>query len=222
MYVKVMLTLLVVLEAAAAAMMWHMARPDPAVARYTDDEVAAGLHRRVHDVRFEAVALEEAIRMLARETGATVNVDWVALAGAGIDRLGPVSLSLRDVPLATALSELTDDYAAVRPDGATVMVTAYDQYDLDAPRAVLRVYDVRESVATSDPAFRDALGETLADIFTTCVVFHVWDAPAVGFIRYSDGVLLVFETPERQRDVEGLLAQLRRASEDPAWVVEGR
>jgi hypothetical protein len=170
MYLKVMLALLVTLEAAAAALLWRAARPEAGVGYYTDEEVAAGLNRRVRDVTLNNLWHGEVIERLSRETGLTIEVDGDALAVRDVysER---VSVRWRGTTVAEALQSIWagrhgSEGVQVCPAGpGRIRVTTA------LPKltgATVRVYDVRDLraalVEPAPPGTSSFDGESVAEI----------------------------------------------------------
>jgi hypothetical protein len=66
----------------------------------------ASLDRRIADVDFRAIPMAEALTSLARQSGASILVDWPRLTAIGITPDRPITLRLHDVSLRTALDRL--------------------------------------------------------------------------------------------------------------------
>lgn len=71
------------------------------------------LERKLPEVRFERVSLEDAIDFLRDLTGANFYVNWGALQAATIDKSTPVTARLRDVRLSKALQVILQDAGSV-------------------------------------------------------------------------------------------------------------
>ncbi len=144
MYLKVMLTLLVVLEAAAAAALWHAGRPEPGATYYTDRELAAGLNRRV-TLSVTRVNRSEAITKLAVAAGTRISIDLKALDGSyprvtwAFD--DEVSLDLRHAPVSAVLGAMLPDEAGYRalPDGSLEVTSQ----EIAAGELLVRAYDLK-------------------------------------------------------------------------------
>jgi hypothetical protein len=62
------------------------------------------LARRLPEANFNATSLDDAVNFLRDVAGAKIEVNWAALGRAGVTRKTPVTLRVRDVPLATVLT----------------------------------------------------------------------------------------------------------------------
>src|SRR4051794_10690219 len=100
-------TLLVVLPVcpfllAAAAPPTTQPQKPPTSVRLVNDlgaKVApeAALGRKLPDIKFSQVTLEDAIDFLRDVSGTNLHVNWRALEGVGITRQSPVTMQLNDV-----------------------------------------------------------------------------------------------------------------------------
>src|SRR5688572_4661606 len=73
---------------------------------------AASLNRTLPEMRFDGVALADAIDFLRDVTAANIVVNWRALEGAGVTRDTLVNLQLRNVSLKKALSLVLSEASA--------------------------------------------------------------------------------------------------------------
>ncbi len=120
------------------------------------------LERRLPEIRFERVSLEDAIDFLRDLTGANIYVNWGALQAATIDTSTPVTARLRDVRLSKALQVILQDAGSVPvprvqldytvEDGVITISTAEDL----AQNAVFipRTYDLNDLLLTPQPINR--------------------------------------------------------------------
>jgi hypothetical protein len=109
-----------------------------------DRETAALLNKRIPDIRFEKVGLDDAIDFLRDVTGANVFVNWKAIEKAGLKRNAPVAASLRDVTFRTLLTKVLDSagtdkvkLAWTTDDGVIVISTATAGDDKAAAAAIV-------------------------------------------------------------------------------------
>jgi uncharacterized membrane protein YgcG len=82
--------------------------------------VSHQLSQVLPELRFDGVALSEAIDFLRDVSGANIVVNWKALEGEGVSRDTPINLHLRAVTLRRALSLLLSDSVAGGKVGYTV------------------------------------------------------------------------------------------------------
>jgi hypothetical protein len=109
-------------------------------------DIAEILATRVPDVAFEQQALEEVMRWVEQQTGATVYVRWQVLEDAGIPRDAPVTLTARNRQLAHILALILKEAEgesgtrlAYEASSELFVVSTHD----DLSRALItRVYDV--------------------------------------------------------------------------------
>src|SRR5947209_2475223 len=132
--------------ACSGLLFWNASRrPAAGASEFEAEEVSAGLDRRIDEMRFDQVPLDEAISGMAQKTGARIEVRWDLLARANVARKTLIEVNLYDLSLASALDavlenagQLSQHPLAYDTDGRTITVTC----DFDLPK-VARVYDVR-------------------------------------------------------------------------------
>src|SRR6185295_7683169 len=66
-------------------------RPTERPTRRADSDVLARLDRKLPEIKFDAVGLNDVIEFLKDVTSQTILVDWSAIEAAGIARNAPVS-----------------------------------------------------------------------------------------------------------------------------------
>jgi hypothetical protein len=214
MYLKVMLTLLVVLEAAAATALWHAGRPEPGATYYTGREVAAGLNRRVGAVRLEGVPLRDAIERLAAAAGARVVIDADVARSVEPALDEPVDLELNDVPLSAAFDVLLMSWplAASADAGGTVRVghpaAGWDD-------CVVRAYDVGPILDRLAPGAGPPMRAEAAEFLARFIQWPdapLWDdSPVVGSCYAAGDSVVVVHVEGVHRRVERVLAELEAA-----------
>ena len=89
------------------------------------------LARRLAEVRFDAIALSDGLDFLRDVGGVKIEPDWEGLRRAGVTRKTPVTLRVRDVPLASVLTLLTESVQTNPP-------TARLGYAVD-PEGIIRI-----------------------------------------------------------------------------------
>ena len=160
----------------------------PAATRPTQGElerrVRAQLNRLLPALQFDAVGFADVIDFLRDVSGSNIQVNWSALAVAGVDRETPISAHLRNVPFANALDVILGSAGDGRArltytiQGGTIIISA-----ADVTNVLLATYDVRPILA-GKPDYGPKL---LAQIVNTV------DPPSgqyqggnMGFIKLED------------------------------------
>lgn len=94
------------------------ARPTPAapadaahVHPATERETAEGLKRKVPEVRFDGVLLEDVFEFLRDLNGMNFVADWKRLEAAGLTQEKPINASSKGIPLADLLTQVLDNAA---------------------------------------------------------------------------------------------------------------
>ena len=145
-----------------------VAARDPGAARekateFDADRQDAVLERKVAELRLESTPFAQAVETLARAANANIVVKWPAVEAQGVNPEDKIRLSVREVPLHTALTILLEtatqkpgrlDYCTT--DGV-IIVSAADDVGL-CP--VTRVYDVRDLVRAQIQWHRHAMPAT--------------------------------------------------------------
>jgi hypothetical protein len=78
----------------------------------TDAKVRADLNRVLPELKFDGTGLGDVLEFVKDVSGAQIVVDWAALAKAGVKKDTPVTVSMKDVKLAEALTKILDKAAA--------------------------------------------------------------------------------------------------------------
>lgn len=118
---------------------------------------SASLNRNLPEMKFDGVALVDAIDFLRDVTAANIVVNWKALEGAGVTRETLVNLKLRNVSLKKALSLMLSEASAgegvtYTVDGGVIEITTTE---LANKRVYTRVYPVGD-LLMEIPNFTDA------------------------------------------------------------------
>jgi len=148
MYVKLVLTLLVLL---AAAVVVALARPRAAPPAEVEDPLDA----RVPVLKVDGLPLGRAVMSLHETTRANIVVKWDQLAAHGLTPDTAVDADVRDITLLSALRVVFEQRQRAAPNGGRGslsyatrdgVVTIADAA-ADPPPLVVRVYDVRDLVS---------------------------------------------------------------------------
>jgi len=127
-------------------------RPAPALHLVNDlgARVApeSALGRRLPDVKFNQVTLEDAVDFLRDVSGANIHVNWRALEGLGVTRQTPVSMQLSDVPMRRVLRSLLDECGGPNQltyyvDEGVIEITSREMAD---SQLITKVYPVEDLV----------------------------------------------------------------------------
>jgi hypothetical protein len=110
------------------------------------DEASISLDRRIPQVRFEAVALTDAIDFLRDVGRLNLRVNWTALEAAGIDRTSPVTFYLRNITVRKALDAVLREAGsgqklAFEVEEGVIEVTTQEEADRIL---TTEVYDIRD------------------------------------------------------------------------------
>ena len=115
------------------------------------------IDRHLPELKFQGVALVDAIDLLRDVSGANIHVDWKALEAAGVARDTPVNLRLKDVTLKHVLELMLNDAG-----GSTALAYVVDEGVIEiTTRAaadrnmITRVFPI-EDLLTEVPDFTDA------------------------------------------------------------------
>jgi hypothetical protein len=124
------------------------ATPPPAENRNVPIKVA--LERRIPEVRFDAVALSDALDFIRDAAGINVRVDWKVLENAGVDKAAPVTFRLRNITVRKALDMVLREVGAgtklaFEVEDNVLLVTTQEEADRIL---VTEVYDIRDLLFT--------------------------------------------------------------------------
>lgn len=105
------------------------------------------LIRNRPEVKFDQIALTDAIDYFRDLTGLNINVNWQALETVGVSKETPVSLRLRNVRIRTALTKTLEAAApgllTFYVDENIVQITTHQEADA---RLITRVYSVADLI----------------------------------------------------------------------------
>lgn len=186
--------------------------------RAVDREAAllAKLGKKLPELKFEAVPLDEMLPYLEQVSGVMIHVKWSLIDAAGMDRKTPITARLRDVKLSKALDVLLRAAGDGRvqlgysiDEGVLTISTADDL----ATNVLTSVYDVRDLAATAVPgsATQQQLIDEIIRLIQDTVESTSWKANGgkSGTIRELQGQLIITQTKVNQNSIANLLSQLR-------------
>jgi hypothetical protein len=231
MYVKLMLTLLVV---ATAVLAFRVSRPVVVEAPIPGPpgSAEAALDREMDPLPFWDMTVEAAVRKLQIVGNVKLDVDWDALAKAGINRGDHIVGHTNSSPFRETIeTALTASHPGIRlvceGAGDTVSVTTETAF---AKGLTVRTYDVRDlltdkywgiAVAPADvPDMQEHRLESLIRVIEGSIGWRTWEdriTAAVSQIPGNGasidawaGRLIVTQSPRNHRKIERLLATLRQ------------
>lgn len=191
-----------------------------------DAIVLAKLEKKLPEVKFDAVPFKDVVEFLRDVSDVNIFVNWRAINAGGITREQPVTARLRDVKISKALQillrDLGDDKTKLGytlDEGVITISTADDL----ASNVVTNVYDIRDllvNVSGGPPrgqspnaasTAKQQLIDEIIKLIQETVAHESWkdNGGKVGSIREMAGQLIVTQTPETQRSLGNLIAQLR-------------
>lgn len=161
------------------------------------------------------VKLAEVLKQLGTQAGVAISIDAKALADVGIDRETPVTAKLGPMRLEAVLRHVLrplDLTHCVRNE--VLLVTTPEEANSKLETRVYRVKGLIE-VEHADPAAPPEYDfDSLIDVITASVEPTTWeDVGGPGSIDHFGTSLVVSQTREVHREVEGLLTMLLQARE---------
>ncbi len=196
--------------------------------------IDSGLGRPIREAQFNNAGLFDVIETLGQMTGTNIFVNWRSLEQAGIDRMAPVRLTLRNVTLGQALTAVemqagNQNVQLVHRAGDGIITIATIE-DLGQERTT-EIYDVREMVDTlvndrntllqksghpdgtkAEPLVKtheEAL-EGLEKLVIDTVAPAIWtrNGGRDGDYHELAGLLIITAPPENQREIALLLGRI--------------
>lgn len=188
---------------------------DPvAVAESMDAVLDAALNKRVPEVNFTEVPLDQLMAWLSEASGANMVVLWSALEQAGVqrDRVVP-SLKFNNVSVKTALQIVLADMS----DGPEMTYDYFNNVIVIGPterfRPVVRAYDVRD-LLQGDEQGSQPDAQQLIELVMEAAAPDSWASNGgVATVRLFRGTLVVRNYGWAQREVRDLISQLREAQQ---------
>lgn len=131
-----------------------------------------------------------------------------ALDDLGIGSDTPITIHLQNVRLRSALRLMLKELElTVVVRNEVLLITTVEQ---EESLQVTHVYDVRDLMLTPESEEPDA--DLLIELTTTAVAPHTWnDVGGPASIAHFDGSLVISQTDELHRQVQGVFTQLRQA-----------
>jgi type II secretory pathway component HofQ len=162
--------------------------------------------RESTNLEFQDSPVEEALDVIAQQHQLKYVLDRFALEAASIDPEQPVTISLSDVPLETAMHLL------LRPLGmrflvrdGVVIFTSDEAADTDL---MSRLFSVQDLI---HPDSEETSADRLIQVITTTIEPESWaDNGGNGNIAYYQGAFIVANRYDVLREIEGLLSELQQ------------
>lgn len=169
------------------------------------------LNDRIPKVEYNGNELGDVVQYFRDISGRNMVVNWNALASVGLDKSKPVTIQLKDVPLAVALKAALNSVEGPNPlDYAVIddILTISTAEDLNA-KTITQVYDVSDLIDCSDPE----QVKSLIALVRQNVDWNSWveNAGTIGTVTHLRGTLTVTQTYRAQVALQKLLEDLRKA-----------
>jgi hypothetical protein len=170
-----------------------------------DQKVQELLKKKLPEVNFQAIGFSDVVDFLRDVTGSNITVNWRALEAAGIDRNAPVTARLKDITFEQALTHILRDVGggtvklAFAVSNASVVISTEDEFN---QQRQLRTYIVTDLLQEQDKGSAEALEKLIKQQVDQ-------SAGEIIVTAYHDR-LLIKATPLQLREVDAVLAELRR------------
>jgi len=196
---------------------------NPPIAVASDDANSDDvLDRLIPDLKLDQVSLEDAFSQLAEATHANILVRWPDLSDAKIEPSRRIRLHLWNVSLRTALRVILaeiDDSATphigftVDNDGVLDVCASHSISE----HGVTRFFNIRDIIQSTltvpppDGPTQQECVDSIIKLITDTVSPDSWrDAGgSIGAIKEINGVLVVTQSLQSQKEIESLLSGLR-------------
>lgn len=172
------------------------------------------------DLEFRDTPLSEAVHSLKRRLGIPIRLDGNRLAAEGLSSEVPITVTIRDVTLASALDLILGqlDLTCVLHDEALLITSETAAEDM----VTTRVYPVGDLLSsnkvTSHFPWRDDY-QSLIELITGSYISSGWSDSESGYsiqeVR-SAKALVISTSFHAHRDIEKLLANVRAAKQEQA------
>lgn len=184
-------------------------RADAAAVARIERALAAPLHST--GLEFTDQPLKEVLMQLQEEYNIPIQLNAGELESAAIGTDSPVTISLHNISLKSALKLLLEPHQLtyiIRDE--VLMVTTQEAAD---KQLVTCVYNVQGLIDESDPKSMNSL----IDAIERCVASDTWadisDKGVADAMPIKPGLLVVSQTPAVQDEVRGLLMKIRKVRE---------
>lgn len=186
------------------------------------------------EVKFDAVPLSHVLASLADLADLNLVPCWHELEAAGIEKTDPISLDLKNVTARDALSAICRSLSSQDSRPTFFAQGNLILFGADAspgPAYIIRLYDIADLIVRERdrerhlwPEPREGAGsatqyaiERIILIVSAATGNRLARTGALaGEVHEINGRLLITETPENHRRVEGVLAALRATAKVPA------
>jgi hypothetical protein len=184
-------------------------QPESAAVARIERALAAPLHST--GAEFTEQPLKEVLMQFQEEYNFPIQLNVGALEEAAIGSDSPVTVSLHNISLKSALKLLLEPLQltyVIRDE--VLVVTTKDDAD---KQLVTCVYNVQGLIDQSDPQSIKSLIEAIE----RCVATDTWvdynDKNVADLVSIKPGLLVVSQTPAVQDEVRGLLMKIRKVRE---------
>jgi hypothetical protein len=158
-------------------------------------------------LEFVEAPLSEVAAFLSENHSIPIVIDKNGLNGEGLGLDTPVTASLKNIRLRSALNLMLKEFALhyIIRDEVLLITTEYGAES----RLITHAYNVLDLMQHPDSEILDA--DSLIELITNQVDIVSWDqVGGPGCISAFDGTLVVSQTREAHRQLQNLLTQLRR------------
>lgn len=170
----------------------------------------------------DKVPLEKFAKLIGERTGLPTIIDNKALQDVGIDLQLPITYSCKDLPLERALRESLEPHdLAVRLYEGTLQILTKEEQQARLETWLFPVFDLVEDLPAQEDfnfgayvASRNHPANDLAELIESSVRPETWHSsggPGAATIFWESRALVVSQTPEVIREVEAMLAKLRKS-----------
>jgi hypothetical protein len=217
-----LLPMLTILGATDAIAQFMGGPPQPAAKQHhaAGDRVRAALAAdlKPSGLDFTEEPLENVVNFLQDEYRLPIQLDLPALENLGLTADEPVTVSLREISLRSALQLVLSQkrLAYVVRDGYLLITTR----DKAAHEPQTVVYNVADLIGDDDSG---QLRSTLIDTIRSCVAYDTWalNDKGPGQIKSFQTLLIVSQTAEVHVEIERLLATMRQSLDLPQVATVG-
>ncbi|MGA2497823.1 MAG: M56 family metallopeptidase [Tepidisphaeraceae bacterium] len=200
--------------------------------RWVEDQLGG---KRLQELRFDGIALEEVVDFLRDVSGANITVNWKAIEAAGIKKAAPVTVRLRDIKFGKALSEILANVSggkvrlAYTFDDRALVISTVEDIAQNHRQTI--VYDIRDllvdlSVVATPAAggaavkedaktvkLDERMAKDISNLIKETVDRESWtdNGGKTGQLSFLNGQFVITQTRENQQEIAGLLDKLRES-----------